>query len=89
MLCWPHIARTAMATTGKNKLFDKFFIDKAKEDINALHESRSQLQMDALSELMLQSWHDCGEGALATWFGTEYCTPPYTKWGVNSSWSFE
>jgi len=45
--------------------------------------------MDALSELMLQSWHDCGEGALATWFGTEYCTPPYTKWGVNSSWSFE
>lgn len=85
LLCWPHISRTAMAKTGKAKLMDKNFEEHASQDINDLHESRSQLQMDALSELMLEDWVKKGESALATWFDVEYCTYPFTRWGANSS----
>jgi len=84
-LCWPHIIRTAIPTTGRAKLVDKNFEETALQNIRDVHSSRSQPQMEALLELLFVQWESRNEAALADWFHKTYGSPPYMKWGINSA----
>jgi hypothetical protein len=49
------------------------------------HQSRSIEQSDALTELMLQAWQECGEIEIARYYSTYLNTPPFNRFSVTAS----
>ena len=82
-LCWPHIKRSAIPKNA-SKMTSHVFMTAAQEDITHLHFTRSVQQLDAMSTMMICSWEQRGQHALAAWFQKEYLTPPFNRWSVTA-----
>lgn len=50
----------------------------------SLHNCRSVLQFDVLSDLMLAEWDSAGEENISDYFKKEYLTHPFNRWKVTA-----
>jgi hypothetical protein len=78
LLCWPHIARTAVSKN-RSKHACSIYVEVAQKDFSTLHLCSSLAMFSRMSELMLQKWKNVGEILLADWAEREYLTYPYNR----------
>ncbi len=73
MTCWAHVSRALDKNSAKLK--NKKLLKTFKEQVEAIHLTRTKPQMQALWKVVKENWVEAGETAMADWFENEYSDP--------------
>ena len=78
LLCYPHIALTALSRN-RDKLINQTYFEIASSHIQLMHNSRSFEQFILISVAVIREWEKHKEFSLAEWFQREYLTTPHNR----------